>query len=176
MVKNTIKAGQTKEGRKTLIGLGFITLLFLIVMKVSPEKSPAIIDVSLSYFKEMIIIFPAIVLLMGLFMVWISKDIVLKYMGAASGLKGIIISIILGALPTGPLYAAFPLALAMKNKGASITNIVVFLSAWACIKIPQELVEFQFLGLKFMLLRLTLTTIFVIIMGMVIEKLTKVIE
>jgi uncharacterized membrane protein YraQ (UPF0718 family) len=97
-------------------------------------------------------------------------------MGATSGLKGVIISIILGALPTGPLYAAFPLALVLKNKGASITNIVVFLSARACIKIPQELVEIQFLGLKIMAVRLALSNIFVNIMGMIIEKLTKVIE
>ncbi|HCL00590.1 MAG TPA: hypothetical protein DHW42_10875 [Candidatus Marinimicrobia bacterium] len=173
-MKNATKDKQAKEGRKNLIGLGFVALIFLIILKIFPEKSSSVMDVSLFYFKEMMLIFPAIVLLMGLFMVWISKDIVLKYMGTTSSLKGIIISIILGALPTGPLYVAFPLALALKNKGASITNIVVFLSAWACIKIPQELVEFQFLGLKFMAVRLALTIIFVTIMGMIIEKLNKV--
>jgi len=175
-MKNTTEDKQVKEGRKNLIGLGFVTLIFLIILKMFPEKSSSVMDVSLFYFKEMMLIFPAIVLLMGLFMVWISKDIVLKYMGTTSGLKGIIISIILGALPTGPLYVAFPLALALKNKGASITNIVVFLSAWACIKIPQELVEFQFLGLKFMAVRLALTIIFVTIMGMIVEKLNKIVE
>ena len=174
-MKNAIKDKQARERRKNLIGLGFVTLIFLIILKMFPEKSSTVMDVSLFYFKEMMVIFPAIVLLMGLFMVWISKDIVLKYMGTTSGLKGVIISIILGALPTGPLYVAFPLALALKNKGASITNIVVFLSAWACIKIPQELVEFQFLGLKFMAVRLALTIIFVTIMGIIIEKLNKVI-
>ena len=56
-------------------------------------------------------------------------------------------------------------------KGASISNIVIFLSAWACLKIPQELVELQFLGWKFMVLRWTLTVILVVIMGAVIEKL-----
>ncbi|MCK4716796.1 MAG: permease [Candidatus Marinimicrobia bacterium] len=174
-MKNAIKDKQAKERQKNLIGLGFVTLIFLIILKMFSEKSSTVMDVSLFYFKEMMVIFPAIVLLMGLFMVWVSKDIVLKYMGATSGLKGVIISIILGALPTGPLFVAFPLALALKNKGASITNIVVFLSAWASIKIPQELVEFQFLGLKFMMVRLALTIIFVTIMGMIIEKLNKVI-
>jgi len=61
--------------------------------------------------------------------------------------------------------------LALKNKGASITNIIIFLSAWACIKIPQELVEIQFLGLKFMMARLVLTIIFVTIMGKIIENI-----
>ena len=66
---------------------------------------------------------------------------------------------------------AFPLASSMIKKGASISNIVIFLSAWACLKIPQELVELQFLGWKFMVLRWTLTVILVVIMGAVIEKL-----
>jgi uncharacterized membrane protein YraQ (UPF0718 family) len=46
-----------------------------------------------------------------------------------------------------------------------------YLSAWACIKIPQELMEIQFLGLPFTVTRLVLTVIFVTIMGMVIEKI-----
>ncbi|MDZ7837082.1 MAG: hypothetical protein U5N58_03540 [Actinomycetota bacterium] len=59
----------------------------------------------------------------------------------------------------------------MLNKGAKRSNIIIFISAWACIKLPQELIEIQFLGLKFTLLRLGLTIVFVIIMGIIIEKL-----
>jgi len=110
-------------------------------------------------------------ILMGLFNVWISEKTVANYLGKQSGLKGSLISVFLGALPTGPLYVAFPLASSMIKKGASLSNIVIFLSAWACLKIPQELVELQFLGWKFMVLRWTLTVILVVIMGAVIEKL-----
>ena len=49
--------------------------------------------------------------------------------------------------------------------------MVVFLSAWACLKLPQELVEIQFLGFKFMALRWILTVILVIGMGILIEKM-----
>ena len=164
---------KTRAG-KSFIGLALTTLLFLLVLKAFPSKSATILSTSFVYFKEMMVILPAIMILMGLFMVWVSKDVVLKYMGKTSGLKGVFVSIFLGALPTGPLYAAFPLALALKNKGASISNIVIFLSAWACIKIPQELVEIQFLGLKFMMARLLLTIIFVTIMGKIIENGVKI--
>ena len=164
---------KTRAG-KSFIGLALTTLLFLLVLKAFPSKSATVLSTSFVYFKEMMVILPAIMILMGLFMVWVSKDVVLKYMGKTSGLKGVFVSIFLGALPTGPLYAAFPLALALKNKGASISNIVIFLSAWACIKIPQELVEIQFLGLKFMMARLLLTIIFVTIMGRIIENGVKI--
>jgi len=66
---------------------------------------------------------------------------------------------------------AFPVAAVLIKKGAKISNIIIFLSAWACIKIPQEMVELKFLGLEFMVLRLILTIIFVVIMGLSIEKI-----
>ena len=109
--------------------------------------------------------------IMGLFSVFVSKELVVKYLGKTSGIKGILLAVFFGALPTGPLYIAFPLAVALKSKGASLSNIVIFLSAWACIKIPQELVELQFLGLNFMVARLVLTIVFVILIGLLIEKL-----
>ena len=56
------------------------------------------------------------------------------------------------------------------KKGARTANVVVFLSAWACIKLPQELVELRFLGFKFMALRLGLTIVLVLFMGLFIEK------
>ncbi len=111
--------------------------------------------------------------IMGLFSVWVSKETVVKYLGKTSGIKGIFLAIFFGALPTGPLYVAFPVAAVLIKKGAKISNIIIFLSAWACIKIPQEMVELKFLGLKFMALRLILTIIFVIIMGLSVEKIIK---
>ncbi|MEA3558409.1 MAG: permease, partial [Candidatus Thermoplasmatota archaeon] len=117
------------------------------------------------------LILPAIMVILGLFAVWIPNKMIGKHLGHASGIKGVIISIILGTLPTGPLYIAFPMAAVLLAKGAKRSNIIIFLSAWACIKIPQEMVELRFLGLEFMLLRLALTVTFVVMMGISVEKM-----
>jgi uncharacterized membrane protein YraQ (UPF0718 family) len=148
----------------TLIAAAIILWLF-------PNKVTAATTTTWNYFLEMIMILPAVMVIMGLFSVFVSKELVVKYLGKTSGIKGILLAVFFGALPTGPLYIAFPLAAALKSKGASVSNIVIFLSAWACIKIPQELVELQFLGFKFMAARLALTIIFVAIMGLFIERL-----
>jgi len=63
----------------------------------------------------------------------------------------------MGTLPTGPLYVAFPIAGELLRKRASVMNVVVFLGAWASLKMPQIGVEIQFLGLRFALLRTILT-------------------
>ena len=77
---------------------------------------------------------------------------------------------LLGALPTGPLYVAFPMGAMLIRKGARIANVMAFLSAWACIKIPQEMVELQFMGWQFTATRLLLTVILVGVMCLLAER------
>jgi uncharacterized membrane protein YraQ (UPF0718 family) len=125
------------------------------------------------YVREMATILPAVMVLVGLFSVFISREQVAKHVGKSSGARGILLSLVAGALPTGPLYVAFPLAVALLKKGARVSNVIIMLSAWACIKLPQELMELQFLGARFMLTRLALTILLVVPMGLVIERLVE---
>ena len=149
-----------------LIAIIFLTVILLFLF---PDKIEPVASISWDYFLEMILILPAVMVIMGLFSVWVSNETIIKYLGKSSGLKGILLALFLGMLPTGPLYIAFPIASSLIKKGARVSNIIIFLSAWACIKLPQELVELEFLGFNFMITRLILTIIFVIVMGLSIE-------
>ena len=151
--------------------LGLMIVGFILTSILVPEKSPLILQTSFDYFKQMVMVFPAILILMGLFTVWVSKEFVMLHLGESSGIKGIATAFFLGAIPTGPIFVAFPMAQALHKKGASYTNIVIFLSAWACIKIPQELMELQFMGAKFMFVRLGMTIVFITLMGIIINRL-----
>lgn len=105
-------------------------------------------------FKEMIMIIPPIFVLMGLLDEWVPKDIMVKYMGEGSGLKGILLSIFLGSAAAGPLYGAFPVAAVLMKKGVKLTNIFIFIGAWSTTKIPMLLFELSSLGSKFAITRL----------------------
>ncbi|MCD6492902.1 MAG: permease [Archaeoglobaceae archaeon] len=168
-----LKEKQKRGMKRDWILLGIILIIAVVLLSIFPDRKEPVINTLWDYFIEMALILPAVMVILGLFAVFVSKETVIKYLGKASGIKGIFLAIILGALPTGPLYVAFPMAASLLKKGAKISNIVVFLSAWACIKIPQELVELQFLGIWFMLSRLTLTIIFIVIMGIFIEKVVE---
>ena len=170
-MRDDVKKKQRKAMIRDWALLGLVLAVTVALTLIFPENRERVTTTSWNFFIEMMSILPAVMIIMGLFAVWISKETVVKYLGRASGIRGIILSIILGALPAGPLYVAFPLAAVLLKKGASIHNIIILLSAWACIKIPQELVELQFLGVRFMLLRLFLTILFVVIMGISIEKI-----
>jgi len=149
-----------------IIGFVFLFLLFY-----DPSTAIKSSGVMWDYFKEMAIIMPAVFLMMGLMEVWVSKDKIQMWLGSGSGIRGIAISLFLGTLPTGPLYVAFPMTASLLKKGASITNMVVFLGSWAALKIPQLMVEIKFLGLPFAALRFILTFFFLIIIGLLMDFL-----
>ncbi len=151
-----------------------LLVLFYIVLAIWwPDISGRSASVALDYLQEMVLIIPPVFVLMGLLEVWVPKDKIQQLIGKGSGLKGVAVSFVLGTLPTGPLYLAFPIAGTLLQKGARISNIVVFLGAWAAIKIPQLMLEVQFLGLPFTTLRFALTLTAVIVIGLVLEKLIK---
>ena len=120
------------------------------------------------YALEMLYIFPPILILMGLADVWVPGQAVTKHLGERSGLRGVLLAIVLGTLPTGPVYLAFPVAAELIKKGASVTNIMIFLGVWASLKIPQIGVEIQFLGLRFAFLRFVFTLTAVLITSFLI--------
>ena len=168
-MKQNQKPKQRKETIKSWLFFTASLAFTIVLLIIFPDRQVAVIKSSWQIFMEMLWILPAVMLLIGFFAVWVPNEMVIKLLGKTSGIKGIALSLLLGALPTGPLYVVFPMASALIKKGARVSNIIIFLSAWACIKIPQEMVELQFLGVRFMALRIGLTVFFVIIMGVLIE-------
>ncbi|MGF7060687.1 uncharacterized membrane protein YraQ (UPF0718 family) [Brassicibacter mesophilus] len=112
------------------------------------------LNVTVFSFKEMILVIPPVFVLLGLLDIWVPKETMMKYMGEGSGLKGIILSIILGSAAAGPLYGAFPIAAVFMKKGVKLSNIVIFIGAWSTTKIPMFLFELSALGSRFAVTRL----------------------
>ena len=170
---NSKMGGQKKNKKGGLVILAGIIIAAVILLVLYPENRTGSIQASYNLLKELVFILPAVMVLMGLFSVWISKETVVKYMGHASGIKGLGLALFIGMMPTGPLYVAFPMASMLLKKGARVANVIIFLSAWACIKLPQELVELRFMGFNFMMIRLSFTFVMVILMGLFIEKIDR---
>jgi uncharacterized membrane protein YraQ (UPF0718 family) len=122
-----------------------------------PDRALSILFVSKDYLLEMLSVLPPVLILCGLFDAWVPKPTIERHLGKASGARGAAISLLLGTVAMGPLYAAFPIGKALLDKGASLYNVAVFLCVWASIKIPMILFEVKFLGAEFALLRLALT-------------------
>ena len=147
-----------------------IAVADLLVWIFWPAQAAPVIRNTWDYLVEMVVILIPVAVMMGLFEVWVPKQLIGKYLGRESGWKGILLALLFGSAPTGPLYVAFPIAAMLLKKGASPLNVIILLDAWAAIKIPQLLVETKFLGPSFMLVRLSLTVPSAILMGWLIQK------
>ena len=158
--------------KKNLFLFGIVGI-YLGLFIINTEKAILSVGNTGYYLKEMLIIMPVVFLLTALIEAWVPKHLIMNALGENSGLKGSFISIALGSISAGPIYAAFPVCKTLLNKGASISNIVVILSAWAVIKIPMLANEAKFLSPKFMVTRWIFTTISIIIMGYIVGKIVK---
>ena len=163
-------------------------LVFALVKDRAKAKRSLVVAV-----KSFVRILPAVLLIIvviGLFLSFAPPERVARFIGEQAGVAEILAVSAAGAvlhipaITSFPLaafllqrgaaiasVAAFPLAATLLKKSARVSSIVIFLPAWAWIKIPQELVELQFLGLEFLASRLALTIVFVIPMGLSVGKL-----
>jgi len=150
-----------------------VILLDLGLHTVDSGKGVMAVQTGFDYLVEMLMFIPPIMVLVGLLDVWVPRHIVEKNVGRGSGVKGILISILVGSAAAGPLYAAFPVADAMLKKGCRLSNAVIFLGTWATIKIPMIMMEVKFVGWKFALVRLALTLPAIIITSFAVEKVVE---
>lgn len=129
------------------------------------------IDISLFSFKQMALVIPPIFVLLGLLDVWVPRETMVKYMGEGSGITGVLLAIILGSAAAGPLYGAFPIAAVFMKKGASFSNIMIFIGAWSTTKIPMFLFEMSALGTKFAVTRMLIDIPGIILIGYILNKI-----
>lgn len=153
---------------KSLVLIG---LLYGIVTIYKPETGLYAGRVALSNMGQLLLVMPIILAMTSLTKAWIPEDVISNKLGNNSGLSGSAFALLLGSISAGPIYAAFPFAKTLLDKGASIRNITILLSSWAVIKVPMLATEMTFLGSKFMVTRWLLTTTFIIILSLITGKL-----
>jgi uncharacterized membrane protein YraQ (UPF0718 family) len=147
-----------------VLAIGLLTLFFR-------DTGLKAIGISVSQFRQMLLVIPPIFILLGLLDVWIPRETMVKYMGEGSGLKGVILSFILGSAAAGPLYGAFPIAAVFMRKGVKFSNLLIFIGAWSTTKVPMFLFEMSSLGTKFAVTRLLIDIPGILIIAFVLAKL-----
>ena len=90
MKKPSDREAAHKQRRDMLRGyLMFAAVLAaaVILLFLFPERREAAVTTAGKYLREMILILPAVMVLMGLFSVFVSKELVVRHLGKAAGLK-----------------------------------------------------------------------------------------
>ncbi|MFZ2456059.1 MAG: permease [Candidatus Altiarchaeia archaeon] len=125
----------------------------------------------MEFLVDMLSFIPFIYLLVGLFDVWVPKEQIEKHLGKRSGIKGILLALLLAMLQAGPLFGAFPVAYVLYKKNASARNIFMYLGAFSTVKLHMLGMEIGFLGIEFTLIRTLSTLPFIIAIALLMEKI-----
>lgn len=145
--------------------LVLVALVYGIIFIAAPQTAMKSVGNSVYYLVEMLQVLPVIFLLTVVIEAWVPKELIMRGFGEKSGFKGNLLSLLLGSISAGPIYAAFPISKSLLSKGASVRNIVIILSSWAVIKVPMLANEAKFLGVDFMIVRWILTVICIFVMA-----------
>jgi len=156
-----------KKYRATLV----MVVIFVAFLVLSPSRAARAEKSLLDQLKTMLLVMPPIFVLLGLLDVWVPRETLISYMGKGSGLKGTALSIALGAVGAGPLYASFPVVDVLMDKGASFMNVLVFIGAASTLKIPSFLFEMQSLGARFAVARFLVDVPGIFLIAFILSKL-----
>jgi len=152
--------------RNTKIKIAYISgyTLFLIVSFIFGFNPGKEIGYNfISFLVYMLKILPCAFILIGLFEVWVKKEIIEKHLGEESGIKGYIWAILLAGTIAGGLLVAFPIAYSMYNKGAKLSIVFTYIGAAAICRVPMAMFEASFMGVKFTAIRLLVSLPLVIV-------------
>ncbi len=146
-----------------------VAAIYVVLAFVNRGVFDRAVDTAVSGTWEMLAVIPPIFVLLGLLDVWVPREVLTRFIGPGSGVRGILIAFFLGSAAAGPLYGAFPVAAVLMSKGASFFNVLIMIGAWSTTKIPMFLFELQALGVPFALTRLALNIPAIIVMAWLIR-------
>jgi uncharacterized membrane protein YraQ (UPF0718 family) len=147
-----------------LLALG----LYLWGFASSPEQAGRALDIAASRLVSVAPLVLAVMGLVGLIQVWVSRDLVARLLGREAGLRALLIAALCGTILIGPAYLIFPMLLAIQQQGARWAVIVIVLATYA-VKLQMIPLEVGFLGWKFSLLRIVFTMLLAIPLGLLVE-------
>jgi uncharacterized membrane protein YraQ (UPF0718 family) len=105
----------------------------------------------------------------GMIQVLVSQELLSKWVGVESGMRGILIGTVAGGLTPGGPYVSLPIVAGLLRSGASVGTLVAFLTGWSLWAVSRLPMEIGILGWKFTLIRIASTFFFPPIAGLVAQ-------
>jgi len=107
----------------------------------------------------------------GMVQVLLPRELLSKWVGVESGMRGILIGTVAGGFTPGGPYVSLPVVAGLLRSGASIGTMVAFLTGWSLWAVSRLPMEVGVLGWKFTLFRIASTFFFPPIAGLIAQTL-----
>lgn len=105
----------------------------------------------------------------GMMQVLLSAQTISNWIGAESGIRGILLGSVAGGIVPGGPYVSLPIAAALVRSGAGIGTMVAFLTGWSLWAVARLPMEVGILGWKLTLARVASTFVFPPVAGFIVH-------
>ncbi len=152
----------------TVIIINVIAIIGLVIaFIVSKEKAVETLKIAVKSFFKMLPMIFIIILSIGLLLGFVPPDQISRFVGEQSGMGGVLLIGLFGALMYIPALLSFPLAASFLDGGASITAVATFILTLTMVGTVTLPLEIRELGKKMALLRNGLSFIIALIIALI---------
>lgn len=168
--------------REILVDRVFIAVLVLAVASAvllygikGEDAVRAALDDDLRLFAMLVFFVPAVLFLSAYFEVLTPRRVIERWLGAGTGLKGILIATLAGMFTPGGPWLAFPVVLALRRAGADWGPLVAYVTSWSLLSVARLLVfEIPLVGPEFVAVRYPATVLLPILAGVIAGQIVRV--
>ncbi|MBE0477505.1 permease [Candidatus Aerophobetes bacterium] len=143
-----------------------LSCLFFAVFK-NKEKTKKSLIVAAKSLLRILPVVLIIVILIGLLLGFIPPEKISQFIGEQSGLIGIVIIAMVGAVLHIPALVSFPLAASLLKSGASISAVAAFITTLTMIGTVTLPLEIKELGKKMAFLRNGISFVIAIVIALI---------
>jgi len=154
--------------------MGIIALIFFIIAARQGNNQHIIgLKSAMQMTLEILPILLFAFIIAGLVQTILPKDLLSRWVGTESGLRGIIVGTLAGSITPGGPYVSLPVVAGLLRSGAGIGTMVAYLTAWSLWAVARLPMEFGILGWRFTVIRILSVLIFPPIAGFIANGIAK---
>ena len=146
-----------------------VFVLFCLVLAFIKNRKKAVESLRIAA-RSLVKILPmvfTIIILIGLLLGFIPPDQISRFLGEQSGIGGVLLIAVVGALMFIPALLSFPLAASFLEGGASITAVAAFITTLTMIGMITLPIEIRELGPKMAFLRNGMSFVIAVIIALI---------
>jgi uncharacterized protein len=128
--------------------------------------------------KTLLLVLPTLIgafLIAGYVRVLVPEDVVREWLGKESGLKGVLVGYLAGALTFGGPFISFPIAASLYHAGGSVQTVTTYITSWALWGGGIIFYEFSILGPRLFTIRIVASILFPLLAGIIAGSLAKIV-
>lgn len=150
----------------TLVMIGSAVAALIVIYWKSPEAAAKGLHATGSLIWEITPRMIAAFTLAGLIQAVVPQEVIVRWMGGGSGIKGILIGTTLGSLTPGGPMTHFPVIASLFKMGVGVGPLVAYLTAWSLFGLQRIIMwEIPFLGPKVVAIRVAVSFFFPLFAG-----------